>query len=84
MKRKNILLTLWSLWFFLLIALSFCVNSYIDKKRTRLRSELRENIGNLFEGQSNGDFFITNDDGLFDEAFSGSPVKHYKKIVIPS
>ena len=84
MKRKNILLTLWSLWFFLLIALSFCVNSYIDKKRTKLRSELRENIGNLFEGQSNGDFFITNDDGLFDEAFSGSPVKHYKKIVIPS
>lgn len=84
MKQKNILLTLWGLWFCLLIAMFFCVNSYIDKKQIRLHSELIENIKNLFEGQSSGDVFVTNDDGFFDEVFSGYPVRHYKKIAIPS
>lgn len=84
MKRKNILLILWGLWFCLLVLMVFCVNFYIDKKRIKLRSELRENIERLFEGQSSGNVFVTDDDGLFDEAFSGSPVRHYKKIAIPS
>ena len=64
--------------------MAFCVNSYIDRKRVKLRSELRENIESLFEGQSSGSVFVTNDDGFFDEAFSGFPVRHYKKIAIPS
>lgn len=84
MKRKKILFSLWGLWFCLLIAMVFCVNFYIDKKRIKLRSELIENIESLFDGQSSGSVFVTNDDGFFDEAFSGFPVRHYKKIAIPS
>ncbi len=84
MKRKNIILILLGVWLCLLIAMVLCVNFYVDKKRIRLRSELRENIESLFEGQSSGGTFVTNDDGFFDEAFSGYPVRHYKKIAIPS
>lgn len=84
MKRKSKILILWGLWFCLLAAMVFCVNYYIDKKRTRLRSELRENVKNLFDGQSSGNVFISDDDGFFDEAFSGCPVRHYKKVAIPS
>ena len=54
MKRKKILFSLWGLWFCLLIAMVFCVNFYIDKKRIKLRSELIENIESLFDGQSSG------------------------------
>lgn len=75
---------MWGAWLCLLIAMVLCVNFYIDKKRVRLRLELRENIESLFEGQSSGGTFVTNDDGFFDEAFSGYPVRHYKKIAIPS
>ena len=84
MKRKNIILILWGIWLCLLIVMVLCVNFYTDKKRIRLRSELRENIASLFEGQSSGGVFVTNDDGFFDETFSGYPVRHYKKIAIPS
>ena len=62
----------------------FGVYSFIDHKRVRLRSEIRENIENLFEGQSSGDMFVSNDDGFFDVAYSGSPVRHFKKVAIPS
>ena len=60
------------------------VYHYIDNKRVRLRSEIREDIEKVFEGQSSGGMFVNNDDGFFDESFSGNPVRHYKKVSIPS
>ena len=75
---------LWALWICSVIGMVFGVYSYIDNKRVKLRSEIRENIKKIFEGQSNGDMFVSNDDGFFDVDFSGSPVRHYKKVAIPS
>ena len=83
MKRRNIIFSLCGLWLCLMIVIAFCVNYYIDKKRNKLHHELRQNPDSLFEGQSSGGTFVTNDDGFFDEAFSGYPVRHYKKIAIP-
>lgn len=84
MKRKNVIIILWLLWLVSIMGMIFSVYSFIDHKRVRLRSEIRENIENLFEGQSSGDMFVSNDDGFFDVAYSGSPVRHYKKVAIPS
>lgn len=84
MKRQNVIIILWLLWLVSIMGMIFCVYSFIDHKRVRLRSEIRENIENLFEGQSSGDMFVSNDDGFFDVAYSGSPVRHYKKVAIPS
>ncbi len=84
MKRKKIIIVLWILWIVSMIGMVFGVYYYINNKRIRLRSEIRENIESIFEGQSNGDMFVSNDDGFFDVAYSGSPVRHYKKVAIPS
>lgn len=84
MKRKNIIIILWILWIISMISMVFGVYYYIDNKRIRLRSEIRENVESIFEGQSSGDMFVSNDDGFFDVAYSGSPVRHYKKVAIPS
>ena len=84
MKRKNIIIILWILWIVSIISMVFGVYYYIDNKRIRLRSEIRENVESIFEGQSNGDMSVTNADGFFDVAYSGSPVRHYKKVTIPS
>ena len=84
MKRKNIIIILWILWIVFVIGMVFGVYYYINNKRIRLRSEIRENVESIFEGQSNGDMFVSNDDGFFDVAYSGSPVRHYKKVAIPS
>lgn len=78
MKRKNIIIILWILWIVSMISMVFGVYYYIDNKRIRLRSEIRENVESIFEGQSSGDMFVSNDDGFFDVAYSGSPVRHYK------
>ena len=84
MKRKNIIIVLWILWIVSMIGMVFGVYYYINNKRIRLRSEIRENVESIFEGQSNGDMFVSNDDGFYDVAYSGSPVRHYKKVAIPS
>ena len=84
MKRSHIIAILWVLWACSIIGMVFGVYFYIDNKRVQLRSEIRENIENIFEGQSSGDMFVSNDDGFFDVVYSGSPVRHYKKVAIPS
>ena len=84
MKRKNIIILLWGLWLCSLIIAAFSIYQYIENKRNKLYSEIRENIEKLFEGQSSGGVFVSNYDGFFDEAFSGYPVRHYKKVAIPS
>lgn len=84
MKRKNIIIVLWILWIVSMIGMVFGVYYYINNKRIRLRSEIRENVVSIFEGQSNGDMFVSNNDGFFDVAYSDSPVRHYKKVAIPS
>ena len=83
MKRKNIIIILWILWVVIMIGMVFGVYYYINNKRIKLRSEIRENIESIFEGQSSGDMFVSNNDGFFDVAYSGSPVRHYKKVAIP-
>lgn len=84
MKRKNFIISLWILWIVSMIGMVFGVYYYINKKRIRLRSEIRENVESIFEGQSSGDIFLSNNDGFFDVAYSGSPIRHYKKVAIPS
>lgn len=84
MKRKNLIIILWILWIVSMIGMFFGVYYYINNKRIRLRSEIRENVESIFEGQSSGGMFVSNDDGFFDVAYSGSPVRHYKKVAIPS
>lgn len=84
MKRKYIIIILWGLWFCSLIGVYLCVNQYIDNKRIALRKELREKLSSLFEGQDNHEnWFVDNNDGFFDEAYSGKPVRNYKQIDIP-
>ena len=84
MKRKNIIIVLWILWIVSMIGMVFGVYYYINNKRSRLRSEIRENIFKIFEGQSSGGMFVSNDNGFFDVEYSDSLVCYYKKVVIPS
>lgn len=44
---------------------------------------MRDNISDLFQGQSSGGMFVGNDDGYFYTEFSNYPVRHYKKINKP-
>lgn len=62
----------------------FAVYKYIDKKKTTLRCELRDNITNLFQGQYSGGTFVGNDDGFFFTEFCNYPVRHYKKAPKPT
>lgn len=84
MKRKYIIIILWLLWIVSIIIMVVGVYSYIDQKRDRLHSEIRQNIIDIFDGQEDGKMFITNDDGFFDVLYNNSPVRHYKKVAIPS
>ena len=61
----------------------FGVYTYIDNKRARLRSEIREKIENLFEGQSVGTY-NRSESGFYDVDYSDKPIRHYKKVAIPS
>lgn len=81
--KRHIIAILFVAWAFCLIGLFAIVTFYIDRKRDRLRAEIKDNITKLFEGQSSGDAFVSNDDGLFFEDYSGQPVRHYKRISIP-
>lgn len=85
MKRKNIIIILLVLWIICIIGMVFGVYRYIDNKRNRLRSEIRENVESVFEGHESGnlDLMVLNKDGFFDAVCSGGPVRHYKKIDIP-
>ena len=84
MKRQNIIIILWLLWIASIIAVFFGVYEFIDQKKISLRSELRDNIQALFQGQSNGDAFVGNDDGFFYTEYSNYPVRHFKKISKPA
>lgn len=84
MKRRYIIILLWGLWVCSLIIAAVCVEYYIDNKCTRLKKKIRRDLSCVFEGQGAGsswDYIYT---GFFDEAFSGSPVRNYKEIAIPS
>ena len=83
MKRTQIIALLVVLWAIAIIAIFIGVNNFIDKKKITLRNELRDNISDLFQGQSSGDMFVGNDDGYFYTEFSNYPVRHYKKINKP-
>lgn len=83
MKRTQIIALLVVLWAIAIIAIFIGVNNFIDKKKITLRNELRDNISDLFQGQSSGDMFVDNDDGYFYTEFSDYPVRHYKKINKP-
>ena len=83
MKRTQIIALLVVLWAIAIIAIFISVNNFIDKKKITLRNELRDNISDLFQGQSSGDMFVDNDDGYFYTEFSDYPVRHYKKINKP-
>lgn len=37
----------------------------------------------MFQGQSNGDAFVGNDDGFFYTEYCNYPVRHYKKVSKP-
>lgn len=83
MKRTKIIALLVVSWAIAIIAIFIGVNNFIDKKKITLRNELRDNISDLFQGQSSGGMFVSNDDGYFYTEFSNYPVRHYKKINKP-
>ena len=83
MKRTKIIALLVVSWAIAIIAIFISVNNFIDKKKITLRNELRDNISDLFQGQSSGGMFVGNDDGYFYTEFSNYPVRHYKKINKP-
>ena len=83
MKRTQIIALLVVSWAIAIIAIFISVNNFIDKKKITLRNELRDNISDLFQGQSSGGMFVGNDDGYFYTEFSNYPVRHYKKINKP-
>ena len=58
MRRESTIILL-VLWVCSLIEIKLSVDHYIERKKTRLRSEIRENIDSLFEGQSSADPLVT-------------------------
>ena len=84
MKRKTIIIIIWCLWACSLIIGVICVNNHINNKRIKLMDELQDGLEKLFEGQ---DYMINwwndNDNGLFEEVYSGNPVSNYNLIDIP-
>lgn len=69
--KKHIIAILYVAWALCLIGLFAIVSFYIDRKRDRLHAEIKDNITKLFEGQSSGDAFVSNNDGLFFDGYSG-------------
>ena len=70
MKRTHIIRNLLVIWLLSMVAILFGVNKFIDNKIIELRSEIRDNLDALFEGESSGDMFVGNDDGWFFSDFS--------------
>lgn len=48
-----------------MVAILFGVNKFIDNKIIDLRSEIRDNLEALFEGESSGGALVSNNDGWF-------------------
>ncbi len=84
MSRKTIIIVLIVLWLISLVVAGVAINYYIENKKVSLNIDLCDKIKKLFDGQSSGGAFVTNNDGFFDVAYSGYPVKHYKEVSIPS
>ena len=82
LRKFSIIITLWILWIASIIAIFFGVYKYIDQKKISLRSELRDNIATLFQGQSNGASDRL-DAGFFYTQYSNYPVRHYTKVSKP-
>lgn len=84
MKKKNIIISLCFLWGISVMVVFFAVYKYIDKKKTTLRCELRDNITGLFQGQNSDGPSVGNNDGFFFTESRNYPVRHYKKVPIPA
>lgn len=84
MKRKITIIILIDSWMSALIGIYFYVDEYIDNKKKELRYDLRSKIEALFEGQSDGQIISSNDVGIFFTSFSHMPVKHWKRVKMPS
>ena len=84
MKRTQIISLLLVIWLLSMVAILFGVNKFIDNKIIDLRSEIRDNLEALFEGESSGGALVSNNDGWFFSAFSYNPVRHYKKATKPA
>ena len=65
MKRTHIISLLLAIWLLSMVTILFGVNKFIDNKKIELRSEIRDNLEALFEGESSGGVFVGNDDGWF-------------------
>ena len=76
MKRTHIISLLLAIWLLSMVTILFGVNKFIDNKKIELRSEIRDNLEALFEGESSGGVFVGNDDGWFFSDFSYNPVRH--------
>ena len=83
MKRNVIIWILVGSWIALSIGAILIINKYIEDKDVRLRSEIRNNIEEIFENQSDGNPFITFDYGLFDSPMNGGRVRNFKRTNIP-
>lgn len=84
MKRTQIISLLLVIWLLSMVAILFGVNKFIDNKIIDLRSEIRDNLETLFEGESSGGALVSNNDGWFFSDFSYNPVRHYKKATKPA
>lgn len=83
MKKSSIIWILVLVWIASIIVAIVSINKYISDKDSRLRSEIREHIEEIFENQSDGNAFITFDYGLFDSPMNGGRVKNFKRAEIP-
>lgn len=84
MKKRNIIiLCLILLWLACSIGAVLLINNYIEEKEERLRSEIRESIRKIFEGQSSGSFFVTFNDGFFDTQMHNGRVKNFQRASFP-
>ena len=65
MKRIYVICLLIVCWLLSLIGAYFCINHYINNKRSYLRTKIYDDVEALFEGQYDDNSAITYADGLF-------------------
>lgn len=83
MKRIHVISLLIVCWILALIGTYFCINHYINNKRSYLYSKIINDLDAVFEGQGDGDGIYTDYDGFFFLEYN-NPVRKYTKIQIPS
>lgn len=83
MKRSKIIWLLITIWLFVSVGAIILINKHIETKDRRLRSEIRDGISQIFEGQEDGNKMITFDDGFFDSPMNGGQVKNFTKVAVP-